>query len=48
VWLSAGQRSPVEVDKDGHSSFIVTHEGPVSVSVADVATGVTALAVVRP
>ncbi|MGZ3460906.1 MAG: hypothetical protein ACXU86_20655, partial [Archangium sp.] len=47
VWLSAGQRSPVEV-KDGRGSFIVTHEGPVSVSVADVATGVTALAEVRP
>ncbi|HYO53764.1 hypothetical protein [Archangium sp.] len=47
VWLSAGQRSPVEV-KDGRGSFLVTHDGPVSVSVADVATGVTALAEVRP
>jgi hypothetical protein len=47
VWLSAGQRSAVEV-KEGRGSFRVTHDGPVSVSVADVATGVTALAEVRP
>lgn len=47
VSLSAGERTPVEV-KDGRGSFRVTHEGPVSVSVADVATGVTALAEVRP
>lgn len=47
VWLSAGERTPVEV-KDGRGSFRVMHEGPVSVSVADVATGVTALTEVRP
>ncbi|WNG36124.1 hypothetical protein F0U61_22465 [Archangium violaceum] len=47
VWLSAGQQGPVEV-KDGRSSFLVQHEGPVSVSVGDVATGVTALTEVRP
>jgi hypothetical protein len=47
VWLSAGERSPLEV-REGRSSFRVKHEGPVSVSVADVATGVTALAEVRP
>ncbi|MFL5356240.1 hypothetical protein [Archangium sp.] len=47
VSLSAGERTPVEV-KDGRGSFRVLHEGPVSVSVADVATGVTALAEVRP
>ncbi len=47
VSLSAGQRSAVEV-KEGRGSFVVTHDGPVSVSVADVATGVTALTEVRP
>ncbi len=48
VWLSAGEQGPVEV-REGRSSFLVMkHEGPVSVSVADVATGVTALAEVRP
>ncbi|PTL85948.1 hypothetical protein [Vitiosangium sp. GDMCC 1.1324] len=47
VWLSAGQRSAVEL-KDGYGTFLVKHEGPVSVSVADVRTGVTALAEVRP
>ncbi|WP_375773791.1 hypothetical protein NR798_19490 [Archangium gephyra] len=47
VALSAGQRSAIEV-KEGRGSFRVTHDGPVSVSVADVATGVTALAEVRP
>ena len=47
VALSAGQRSAVEV-KEGRGSFVVTHDGPVSVSVADVATGVTALTEVRP
>ena len=47
VWLSAGARSDVEV-KGGRGSFVVKHEGPVSVSVADVSTGVTALVEVRP
>ncbi|HSP77215.1 MAG TPA: Ig-like domain-containing protein, partial [Myxococcaceae bacterium] len=47
VWLSAGGKGLVQV-QEGRSSFTVTHEGPVSVSVADVATGVTALAEVRP
>ncbi len=47
VWQSAGERSPLEV-REGRGSFVVSHEGPVSVSVADVATGVTALAEVRP
>ncbi|WP_309895662.1 hypothetical protein [Archangium sp.] len=47
VWLSAGSRTDVEV-KGGRGSFVVKHEGPVSVSVADVSTGVTALVEVRP
>jgi len=47
VWLSAGDKSAVEV-KDGRGSFLVKHTGPLSVSVADVATGVTAIAEVRP
>ncbi len=47
ISLSAGERSDV-VEKEGRGSFVVKHEGPVSVSVADVATGVTALAEVRP
>ncbi|WP_434391642.1 hypothetical protein [Melittangium boletus] len=47
VWLSEGERGPVEV-KDGRTSFVVTGATRVSVSVADVATGVTALAEVRP
>jgi hypothetical protein len=47
VWLSAGARSDVEV-RGGRGSFVVKHEGPVSVSVADVRTGVTALVEVRP
>ncbi|QRO02618.1 hypothetical protein JRI60_21455 [Archangium violaceum] len=47
IALSAGERSEV-AEKEGRGSFVVKHEGPVSVSVADVATGVTALAEVRP
>ncbi|HEX8818280.1 MAG TPA: hypothetical protein VF794_00005 [Archangium sp.] len=47
VWQSAGERTPVE-EREGRGSFVVKHEGPVSVSVADVRTGVTALAEVRP
>jgi hypothetical protein len=47
VWLSAGTHTPVET-REGRGSFVVKHEGPVSVSVADVATGVTALVEVRP
>lgn len=47
VWLSEGSRTDVEV-KGGRGSFVVKHEGPVSVSVADVSTGVTALVEVRP
>lgn len=47
VWLSAGTHTPVEMH-EGRGSFVVKHEGPVSVSVADVATGVTALVEVRP
>ena len=47
VWLSAGERSAVEM-KNGRGSFSVRAPGPVSVSVADVATGVTALLEVRP
>ena len=34
--------------RDGRHSFVVRADGPVSVSVADVRTGVTALAEVRP
>jgi hypothetical protein len=48
VWQSAGTRSAEELREDGRRSFIVTGPGPVSVSVADVETGVTALAEVRP
>jgi hypothetical protein len=47
VALSAGQAGPVEVH-GGRSSFTVQAPGPVSLSVADVATGVTALAEARP
>lgn len=47
VALSSGQAGPVEVH-GGRSSFTVQAPGPVSLSVADVATGVTALAEVRP
>ncbi len=47
VALSAGERGPVQV-RQGKSSFTVAHEGPVSVSVADVKTGITAVAEVRP
>ncbi|WP_179956360.1 hypothetical protein [Melittangium boletus] len=47
VSLSAGERDGVEV-KDGRTSFLVRSAERVSVSVADVATGVTALAEVRP
>ncbi len=47
VALSAGERGPVQV-RQGRSSFTVEHEGPVSVSVADRATGITAVAEVRP
>lgn len=47
VWQSAGTRGSEEVS-DGRHSFVVRAEGPVSVSVADVKTGVTALAEVRP
>ncbi|MET0401762.1 MAG: hypothetical protein ABW123_05130, partial [Cystobacter sp.] len=48
VSLSAGERGPVVEAEGGRSSFVVKHTGPLSVSVADVATGVTALAQVRP
>ncbi|EPX57156.1 hypothetical protein D187_006910 [Cystobacter fuscus DSM 2262] len=47
VWLSAGEKSAVEVE-GGRGSFVVKNPGPLSVSVADVATGVTAMAEVRP
>nr|WP_257455567.1 hypothetical protein [Archangium lipolyticum] len=47
IWQSAGERGGVQ-EKEGRGSFVVKHEGPVSVSVADVATGVTALVEVRP
>lgn len=47
VWQSAGTRGEEEV-RDGRRSFVVRAAGPVSVSVADVQTGVTALAEVRP
>jgi hypothetical protein len=47
VWLSAGTRE-AETVREGRASFLVRHDGPVSVSVADVETGVTALAEVRP
>ncbi|MCE9673480.1 hypothetical protein LY474_37305 [Myxococcus stipitatus] len=47
VSLSGGAQSALE-HRDGRTSFTVTTERPVSVSVADVATGVTALAEVRP
>ena len=47
VSLSAGERGALEV-KDGRTSFLVRGPAGVSVSVADVATGVTALAEVRP
>ena len=47
VSLSTGERTD-EVTKEGRTSFTVRAAGPVSVSIADVATGVTALAEVRP
>ncbi|WP_342374500.1 hypothetical protein NVS55_24460 [Myxococcus stipitatus] len=47
VALSSGAREAQEV-RDGRTSFTVRAERPVSVSVADVDTGVTALAEVRP
>jgi hypothetical protein len=47
VWLSAGEKSAVVVE-GGRGSFVVKNPGPLSVSVADVATGVTAMAEVRP
>ena len=47
VALSAGGRAE-EATKEGRTTFTVRASGPVSVSVADVATGVTALAEVRP
>jgi hypothetical protein len=47
VALSSGTPGAMEV-REGRTSFLVSAGGPVSVSVADVATGVTALAEVRP
>ena len=47
VSLSEGERMD-EVSREGRTSFTVRAAGTVSVSVADVATGVTALAEVRP
>ncbi len=47
VSLSSGERTDA-VTQEGRTSFTVRATGPVSVSVADVATGVTALAEVRP
>ncbi len=47
VSLSGGERGPEEV-RGGRTSFTVRGPGPVSVSVADVSTGVTALVEVRP
>lgn len=47
VWQSAGTRTAEEV-RDGRHHFVIRADGPVSVSVADVETGVTALAEVRP
>ncbi|NOJ77345.1 hypothetical protein [Myxococcus xanthus] len=47
VSLTGGQRAEERVE-EGRTSFTVRAPGPVSVSVADVATGVTALAEVRP
>lgn len=48
VWQSAGTRSEEETREDGRRVFVVKAPVPVSVSVADVETGVTALAEVRP
>ncbi len=47
VALSGGERVD-EAVRDGRTSFTVRASGPVGVSVADVSTGVTALAEVRP
>jgi hypothetical protein len=47
VSVSGGERGPEE-RRGGRTSFTVQGKGPVSVSVADVSTGVTALAEVRP
>jgi hypothetical protein len=47
VALSGGERVDERVT-DGRTSFTVRAPGPVGVSVADVSTGVTALAEVRP
>ncbi|MFP2962429.1 hypothetical protein ACLEPN_32800 [Myxococcus sp. 1LA] len=47
VSLTGGERVE-ERAEEGRTSFTVRAPGPVSVSVADVATGVTALAEVRP
>ncbi|NMO14074.1 hypothetical protein HPC49_07605 [Pyxidicoccus fallax] len=47
VALSGGERVDEEV-RDGRTSFTVRAAGPVGVSVADVRTGVTAVAEVRP
>ncbi|QSQ25232.1 hypothetical protein JY651_10005 [Pyxidicoccus parkwayensis] len=47
VALSGGERVDEQVH-DGRTSFTVRAPGPVGVSVADVSTGVTALAEVRP
>ncbi|WP_407667510.1 hypothetical protein [Myxococcus dinghuensis] len=47
VAQSSGSRDALE-SHDGRTSFTVRSDRPVSVSVADVATGVTALAEVRP
>lgn len=47
VKLSGGARS-AEEERDGRRKFTVSADAPVSVSIADSQTGVTALAVVRP
>lgn len=47
ISLSAGERGAVEM-KGGRGSFTVRGSKPLSVSVGDVATGVTALVEVRP
>ena len=47
VALSGGERVD-EAAEGGRTSFTVRAPGPVGVSVADVSTGVTALAEVRP
>ncbi|XXF80763.1 hypothetical protein P2318_13700 [Myxococcaceae bacterium GXIMD 01537] len=47
VWQSAGTRGKEEV-REGRHAFTVEAPGPVSLSVADVETGVTAFQEVRP